>query len=76
MSRKSTSGVKWRTVGEQILRPILEQLAVRDNAFAYSHKDALASETHLKLLEEGLLLAAGLLAPLKGYHIVPKQSSN
>ena len=48
-----------------------------DNAFAYSHKDALASETHLKFLKEGLLIAAGLLAPLKGYGVpfVPKQSS-
>ena len=62
-------------VGEQILRPVLEQLAMSDNAFAYSHKDALVSETHLKLLKEGLLIAAGLLAPLKGYRIVPNQSS-
>lgn len=75
-SRNSTSGVKWWTVGEQILRPVLEQLAVRDNAFAYLHEDALALETHLKLLKEGLLIAAGLLAPLKGYSIVPNRSSN
>ena len=75
VSRKSTSGVKWWTVGEQILRPVLEQLAVCDNAFAYLHEDALTSETHLNLLREGLLIAAGLLAPLKGYNIVPNRTS-
>ena len=59
--------------GEQILRPVLEKLVMHDNAFANLHKDALTSETHLNILKEGLLIAAGLLAPLKGYNVISNQ---
>ena len=44
-----------------------------DNSFANSHEDAFASETHLHIIKEGLLIAAGLLAPLKGYNTISNQ---